>query len=619
MRKIHLFGRKPIIARAIFTTLAFLLLTGCGDLGENVGPGVESGVESLQPEGSVSFPEGTTGNTVYIDAATGGVVSLPVEAGSVSLTIPPGALPSSMSISVYAPMEATPGRMHLGLEPSGLEFLEPVRLTVSLSDDLTNYALTDMWHISELNDLVDAGSEQHRWAPFDNIEVGTGGQTISGEMQHFSGAFVLLGIERTAYLVLDLPGKYLRPGDGLWVMSRPPTVGLLSDIDFLYNWVPGHNAMVNSVHPDGAFPTTVIESTLDGGAAGNINGVQINPFDRFKVTAGHVYMGARRPRGPIFTDAERRAAVTFARSKLGNGYGILGAQGTGLWTCTDLVEGAWDAAGRGVVARLTPQQVFAAAAGNPTGAIDALFPSPVETFEATVPVRNITVKVGEEVRIPVYPVVVAPSSVSIDSKIGYYLAGNAHITAAVNATATTTVTGMPQGAIFSGVDDNHPYSAQSFIWTPQPSDAGSTILLDFKMTGSVKKTGSAKTHTFDITQTLDIHVLGDYAEIDVLPASRGTTGYTHYFDFAMPDGAVVGPASADHLIDKATGNYPVNPIFRDQVLDRFEEDWMNADSTHYGMSFHVSRLDNPFSAPPSGSHKWIYWIDYEVPWYTGQN
>ncbi|MCZ6856418.1 MAG: hypothetical protein O7F70_00315 [Gemmatimonadetes bacterium] len=608
MRKIHLFGRKPIIARAIFTTLAFLLLTGCGELGENVGPGVESGVESIQPGDSFSFPEGTTGNTVYIDAATGGVVSLPVEAGSVSLSIPPGALPSSMAISVYTLPEATPDRIHLAFEPTGLEFLEPVRLTVSLSDDLfTNSALINMWHISELNDPVDAGSEQHQWAPFTDVALDTGGRTISGEMRHFSTGFILLGIQRVAYLVLDLPGKYLRPGDGLFVMSE----GWPKTDNFRYNWVPGHNGMVNSVHPDGAFPTTVIESTLDGGAAENIDGVQINDFLRFKRTAGHVYMGARRPRGPIFTDAERLAAVTFARSKLGAGYGPLGALGTGLWTCTDLLEGAWDAAGRGVVAIPTPQQKWLTLREAGLVLADAFFPSPVEMFEATVPVRDITVRVGEEVRIPVYPVVIDPAA-NVVLETGYYLAGNRDVT------VTMTVAGLPQGATFSGEDNNHVYRARSVVWTPQPSDAGSTILLDFNMTGTVATNWSG-THTFNVTQTLDIHVLGDYAELDVLPAGRGTTGYTHYFDFAMPDGAVVGPASADHLIDKATGNYPVNPIFRDQVIDRFEEGWMNADSTHYGMSFHVSRLDNPFSAPPSGSHKWIYWIDYEVPFYTGQN
>lgn len=144
MRTVRCPVPKPIITPVIFTTLAFLLLAGCGD----------TGVGSMEPEDSFpssSFPEGTTGNTVHIDAATGGVVDLPVQAGSVSLSIPPGALPSSMAISVSTPLEATPGRLRLALEPAGLEFLEPVRVTVSLPQvPDTDFALVTIFQVSEL-------------------------------------------------------------------------------------------------------------------------------------------------------------------------------------------------------------------------------------------------------------------------------------------------------------------------------------------------------------------------------------------------------------------------------------------------------------------------------------
>lgn len=573
---------KTSLFAPILVSLAFLVFTGCN-----------TDMDSSPDDSTNLVPDGMIGNTVFIDASSGGVVTLPVEAGGISLIIPPGALESSTDISVYTLPEATPGRIRLGFEPDGLEFLKPVRIKMSLSQELFDtYALSNMWNISDLNELVDVGSEQHRWTPLANVVVDPSGETMTGEMQHFSTGFVLLGIQRVAYMVVDLPGKYLRPGDGLFVMSA-------GDANYKYHWVPGHVGLINSVDP--IFGNVmVIEATLGGGAAENINGVQTNPFLRFKRTAGHVYMGARRPAGKVFRDDQREKIVTFARGKLGTGYNLIGdalrfldVPGITGWSCSSLVLAAWAEVGR-----------------NPLELVDLnFFPTPVEMFEATVPVSEISVKVGKEVKIPVYPVVIDKSS-DITWSTGFYIAGNPTANAALFLGANPPESGW-------SVDNTHPYRARVFTWTPKPSDAGSTVTLNFEMRGSVAlDAGYSKSYV--AKQSLDIHVLGASTEIEIKPVGKGLTGliYTHYFP--MPDFAVVEPSSPSHLFDKATGAYPVNPVFKDQVLDRFDEGWLSPPArTHYGMRLHISRNDNPFDPAPPGSHTWIYWIDYDVSWYNG--
>jgi len=537
-----------------------------------------------------SIPEGMTGSSVVIGAA-GGEVAIAAQTGSINLLIPPGALSSPTAITIYTPQKNTDNIIRLGFEPDGLEFQKPVRLKVSLSQDLfTTHALTNLLYVSENNELIDAGSEQHRWKRLENIEIDPSGESIFGEMEHFSTGLVLLGIQRTAYMVIDLPGKYLRPGDGLFVMSA-------GSANYKYHWVPGHVAIVNSVHPDDGTRDgnlDVLESTLDGGLFEDRNGVQLNPFLRFKRTAGHLYMGARRPTksAALFKDAERLSAVEFARDKLGSLYGYLGGIDPSRWTCSELVEAAWDAAGHGVF-------VFG----------KDFFPSPVEMFEKTNYISEITVKVGEEVKIPVYPVVIDKSSDVIYSA-GFYLAGKPAVD------ATMLVRDTPEGSGWT-VDNTHVYKARTFTWTPKASDAGKTVTLNFEMSGSVKLDVGYSVN-YNIKKHLDIHVRGASTEIEITPVQKGSDGLTYTYHFPVPQGAIIGPNSQDHLIDKATGLYPVNPVFTDQVLDKFEEGWLNETTkTHYGMRLHIKRLDPPFDPAPTGSHTWIYSIDYKTPYYTG--
>lgn len=546
-----------------------------------------------------NVPEGMVGSTVLI-GPSGGEVVIPSASGSISLTIPQGALNTDTEITMFTPDDTTLDAIYLGLEPDGLEFSVPVKLNISLSQNLfTTHALSSMWNISELNELQDTGSEQHRWKRLENIEISPSGNSMSGEMSHFSTGLVLLGIQRVAYMIIDIPGKYLRPGDGLFVMS--------GNSSFEYNWVPGHVGIVNSLDPhDGTRDGNleVIESTLDGGPNDNLNGVQKNPFLRFKRTSHHLYMGARRPTAPfmVFSDEERQRTVEFARDKLGLGYDVLGqipivGDLGGIlpnrWSCSELAEASWDESGRGLF-----------------GLLD-FFPSPVEMYEESSRITGITAKVGEEIKIPIYPVVVDKSSYLSTSQ-GFYNAGNP------SAGANMSIVGeIPDGSDWS-VDNTHVYKANTFTWTPKASDAGTTVRINFNMDGSITLTASGHTEHYSVNKHLDIHVRGEHTTIQILPISQGTIGLTYLNHFLVPENVVIGEPSNDHLIDLETGEFPVNPIFTNQIFDSFTEGYLDSNTQeYYGSRIHVTRLDGPNSPTPPGSHLWSYSFDYYIPKYNG--
>jgi len=547
-------------------------------------------VEDDPGSGTANAPADMISSTVTIGSA-GGEIAISSPNGSVRLTVPNGALSTPTEITVYTRKENDLDDLRIGFEPDGLIFQKPARLHISLSQDIaTTYALSSMWHISDLNDLINMGSEEHKWERMKNIEIGSNGQSMSGEMRHFSTAFVLLAIQREAYLVVDLPGKYLRPGDALFVMS--------ADLSYEYGWFPGHVGLVNSLNPNSGTSDgnlMVIESTLGGGAAGNVDGVQTNPFLRFKRTSQHLYMGARRPTGPNvpFTDGERQGTLAKANAQLGLGYDYLGGAAANKWSCSELVEAAWDNVFRGVFK-----------AGS------EFFPSPVEMYEKTTRVSDITVKVGEQIKIPVYPVVVDKSS-NIKLGTGFYNAGNP------SANSTMTMAGStPSGSTFS-VDNTHIYKASTFNWTPKPSDAGSTVRITFNMVGSVTL-NSGQTIPYNIYEHLDITVNGAYTTLNITPVQMGSSGLFYDYYFPIPVGAIIGPNSTTHLVDVATGAYPVNPVFPNQILDSFVEGWIDpVQKTHYGMTLHISRQDNPFDPAPPGQHTWGYYLEYDVPKYNG--
>ncbi len=549
-------------ASALLIVLAIALLAGCDS--------------STDPEAEIAPGDSVS---VYIDAATGGRVNLTGLAAGAVLTIPPGAMPASGEISAVATAGPAAGTIYLRFEPEGLEFLQPVQLTMPIAtatkdSDIENLVALFKFVLSPA-ELVNSGSELNALTLMSEVAAWSS-ETISGELQHLRQVVVMSW--QASYLVVDIPGKYLRPGDGLFVMSGDNT-------GYQFRWLPGHVGMVSYANPDSAV-TTVVESTI-GGTVGD--GVQTNPLLRFKRTGGHLYLGARRPPGSILNDDARESTLLEARSHLGAPYAYLGGD-FGGYNCTGLLEGGWDSIGRGVMGT------------------KYRFMFPTEMYNATVPVSEIEVRVGEEVRIPVYPVVVAASSIN-PALPSHFLAGN-HTTATVNAVV------LPDGATWA-VDNNIPYHPHVLTWTPTETDSDSTVTVTFVMQG-VAATALGPDLPYTRVQSLTFTVLGKSGEIDVYPVARGLTGNTINLHFQLPPGARPAPPSPDHLIDKNTRLYPESVVFINQEFDGFTEGWLGGDpaSGYYGASLHISRSD-PWGPTPTGHYVWIYRIGYSPERYWG--
>lgn len=524
-----------------------------------------------------------TSSVMVVSPNQGGILSLP--SGNGWLEIPPGALEQTTTITILNKDHGNPNSIFLSLEPNGLTFKKPVRLTVSYNpEDDGSPPLISLIHISDLNDIVDVGHEQHKWAPLENIVLDDQANTISGEIQHFSDIEIDKD-NRLAYLILDLPGKYLRPGDGLFALSGTLTSDLKGD------WWPGHTGMVRSVDRD-LNKLTVIESTLAGESNGYTSGVQFNSFLNFK-REGHVYMGARRPKGTIMSDGERKTAIEFGDSQIGKFYNAIGTDFPFLpgWSCTGLLEACWKKANHG------------------TQGITDFIPMPSEMFEASLPITEITVQVGEEVKIPVYPVVA-------ELDLGFLNVSQDHYKVGAYVSEVVSVNGQPDKAEWEK-DFTHPYRAQTLTWKPEPKDAGESYTINFQVSGS--RSWGLFTYNFNITQKLIVHVQGAHKIFEVYPVSFGSSGNWIIHLFSIPHGARVSEESQDHLIDVETGNFPANPIFENQILDKYYEGWAETRPNYYGSWKHLQRLDNAYNDPPTGTRSWIYWIDYEVILYNGLN
>ena len=125
MRNVRYPVAKPIIARAILTTLSFLLLAGCGDTGVESSSSV--GVNSCGSPPIVVPGEGAS--WACISASQGGSLELPGDPRS-SLTISPGALDSSTMITIRAVARPRAGYRAMRFEPDGLVFNKPAILEI---------------------------------------------------------------------------------------------------------------------------------------------------------------------------------------------------------------------------------------------------------------------------------------------------------------------------------------------------------------------------------------------------------------------------------------------------------------------------------------------------------
>jgi|GEM_PF-6858809 hypothetical protein len=229
----------------------------------------------------------------------------------------------------------------------------------------------------------------------ESIDTSTG--TITVKTNHFS--FVWAFFQEKAYLVFDFGAsydyKYLKPGDIIFALTGARG----SDRGFYYDgsWTPGHVGMYLGTI-EGYGIKHLIESTVAKDIGGS-NGVQYGRSDYFKVL-GHIYLGARRPKGVTLTDTLRASIVSNAKAKLGWPYfylnfdsfgvplasGVLAGPKTGI-TCVALVENSYNEAGVYNVSALRQYLFF-----------------PIDLFTKTEPVKDITVKVNDLVKFYVYGV-----------------------------------------------------------------------------------------------------------------------------------------------------------------------------------------------------------------------
>ena len=564
------------LGKAILILCGGALLGGCtARSGESSSLGSECGVQPVVPEGSAA-------GWACVSASLGGTVEFPTRAGVGRLEVPAGALSHDTRITVYTDETSKHGRARLAFEPDGLLFSTPAKLTLPYSPAADGSTpMLSLHHFSSANTVTDVGSERHQLERFENPSVDTAAHTVSADMHHFSSGFFFYGVEKYAYLVVDLPGKYLRPGDGVFVLTNP-ALGR-------YNWMPGHVGMVRSVDPDTG-EAIVLESTTGGGASSLIDGVQQNPIDTVKTTYNHVFMGARRPPGSEMTDAERKSAVEFGLGKLHENYSIWGApllDGFTGWSCSGIVEASWDAADRGV------------------HGLASFFPSPVELFADTVPVDRIEVEVGEPVTIPVYPVLIHPLAdpwgLSTD---GYYQVP-------IQGTPAVSVTGLPPGATVA-IDPDHRYRAYTLSWTPRVQDGGQEFPLELAITGAVTLT-TGKVISYSVTEKLTLVVSGAGKTFDVVPAATNELGLFYAKSVVVPAGAEILDVQ---LVDTATDAYPENPVFAGQYLQDYGHGPIDGSPNDYGMSFHLWKSDPNALTPAAPTKRWHFWVDFETDRYT---
>lgn len=516
----------------------------------------------------------------FIRADSGGRVDIPDGAW---LDVPPGALPCDSMITVRVPRDAGEVRVY-ELEPSGMKFAIPVVLNVPYADKPDgSEPLMAAYHSSSANAVVHAGSEDTDWQPVDVAYRDEEKNVLGIALHHFTFVYSWVHIDDDAYVVLDLADKYLRPGDAVFSLTS------FDDANKEPNWAPGHVGIVADC-PDGARPVGhIIDSTPPK--------VRQTAVSTIKTEAGHLYMGARRPPDPKFTDLERSDCYAAAKSEVGDPYSLIGNGNLGLdsWSCVGIVEHVWDTIGRGVLGEF--REVTAA--------------TPLELFRATRPVTEVWDRAKQKIEIPIYGVTIAKESpIAFRTLRGFYTRqGKYEIVA----------TGKPDGSTFTG----NSVDGYMFTWTPKIEDAcvhvdgkpddcfggGASHLVTLEMTaypeGLVSPWLGEKVI---VNETLTLRVTGVTAVQDVVPDDGIGDAHEYLISLGVPPGAVIHEKI---FTDEATGMYPSATPFPNHTLTVVSETCSEtACSIRYA-------LKNADTTPQTGTKKFRYYVDYSIPGYLG--
>lgn len=395
------------------------------------------------------------GTSALIPASSGGTLSL---SDGASLSIPPGALAQDTMVTLTKPTAQTPASevQTFFLSPEGLTLERPAELTIQFVPRSSEPGMTQIsiYISSQLNPTVTVpGSESCNWQLGEVVARDDENHTITLRLSHFSTLVAAVHVDENAYIVMDIPGKYLKSGDLLFALTN------LSPWADGPNWAPGHVGIYTGTRSrppgNGNDGSSIIESTTSDEPGRG--GVRRHALQRFKTDCGHLYMGARRASGGAISDSERDAMMSWLYAQLGKGYSYIGSGriSEGSFSCVGLAECMLDQIDRGTV---TDSLSIATA--------------PLEMFRRTVPVNSIIEDPGVRIEIPVYGVLVHPQSPYFGMTFrGWYTKSRNDISYSI------TASGLPEGATFAASG----WGDYKFVWTPQARHAGSYFWITFHM------------------------------------------------------------------------------------------------------------------------------------------
>lgn len=476
--------RKP---QGVIVGLAAVVTVACG-LAEQSSTASSSGCTGEVPE----FGPDEAVGWKCIRAASGGRVDIPDGAW---LDVPPGALDSDQRIVVKVPSPLPSYSRVYKLEPSGLQFNKPVVLhspypTLPSGKEMPVTVVQS----SDSQPTVSAGSEQTNWQYASTTERDLETGTLAVSLEHFSAIYYFYQVDEYAYLVVDLPIKYMQAGDIVATLTnRDNTEGP--------DWNPGHMGLVHELTEDGKVGLVMESSPPDG--------VGKTGLGAFKTDFGHLYLGARTPSGPPLTAGERAAILDYATQQNGKAYNLIGEGnvGVGSFSCVGLVEAAYDVVGRGTVPW--------------NGEFFAL--TPMEMYRGTRPVTDVRERAEQPIEIPVYGITLdARSPWAGTTMRGWYQRDYDY---------TIEAKSKPDGSEFEG----SPSSGYLFKWTPRvedgceatangqpcPADGNPHLLvLEMNATPRVTIVDGAKLSLdpVQITETITVNVTSHSRLFQVSPA-----------------------------------------------------------------------------------------------------
>lgn len=463
------------------------------DSGAPDGSTVDTGAVGQPDGGGIPGTHVDPGRSVSqaITASQGGTMSLPDGA---TLTIPPGALPHDMTITVTVPTPQSasgPAYTYI-VEPPGVVLATPGTLTVPVDPLPDANAFVFAYDSSAVNPVVSEGDEQSNWVELTETSRDDTAKTLTFAVNDFTVYYLMIAVGEGSYLVTDIPGPYLHPGDLLFTLTTYGSNGP--------NWRPGHVAgFVGTLGDPTASPERLVEA--DGSA------VVSSTITSMATQVGHIYLGAARPHTPL-TSGQGITAASFMVQQIGKKYALIGEQsivgapedGTGF-SCVGLTEAAMQVAGAGELNVLRRFSI----------------PTPIEQFLRSDPVADIDVCPGDDVKIPVYGVVVDHRSVAkCTTFAGYYSTLEPY---------QITATSPPPGSTFLPAAGK----GYAFEWIPTQSQAGTTFTLPLQMTAT-RAGCPAGTTTDTVNRTLTIRVAKatpsdpSYPTVASVSASSGVAG-----------------------------------------------------------------------------------------------